>query len=73
MPEIYKYIYTQFSVFGSLPTHKVQTLHFPQGENAEGGWQARFKRPLQWVLNQAPDAKPGGIENRADKRRPLSY
>ena len=23
MPEIYKYIYTQISVFGSLPTHKV--------------------------------------------------
>ncbi|MGQ8708247.1 alpha/beta hydrolase [Serratia sp. TSA_198.1] len=39
--------------------NQVETLHFPQGENAEGGWQARFKRPLQWVLNQAPDAKPG--------------
>ncbi|MHA3104176.1 hypothetical protein [Acinetobacter sp. ANC 3791] len=23
MSEIYKYLYTQFSVFGSLPTHKV--------------------------------------------------
>jgi hypothetical protein len=23
MPEIYKYIYTQISIFGSLPTHKV--------------------------------------------------
>lgn len=39
--------------------NQVETLHFPQGESAEGGWQARFKRPLQWVLNQAPDATPG--------------
>jgi len=39
--------------------NQVQTLHFAQGEDAAGSWQARFKRPLQWVLNQAPDATPG--------------
>ncbi|CAI2497553.1 hypothetical protein [Serratia ficaria] len=39
--------------------NQVRTLHFAQGEDVAGSWQARFKRPLQWVLNQAPDATPG--------------
>ncbi|OQV65136.1 hypothetical protein AK51_24505 [Serratia nematodiphila DZ0503SBS1] len=39
--------------------NQVQTLHFAQGEDAAGSWQARFRRPLQWVLDQAPDATPG--------------
>ena len=39
--------------------NQVETLHFSQGENPDGGWQARFKRPLQWMLQQAPDATPG--------------
>ena len=39
--------------------NQVQTLHFAQGEDAAGSWQARFRRPLQWVLDRAPDATPG--------------
>lgn len=39
--------------------NQVETLHFAQGEDAAGSWQARFRRPLQWVLDQAPDATPG--------------
>ncbi len=38
--------------------NQVEALHFAQGENPDAGWQARFKRPLQWLLNQAPDATP---------------
>lgn len=39
--------------------NQVEALHFAQGENPDAGWQARFKRPLQWMLHQAPDATPG--------------
>lgn len=45
------------NLFGE--NNQVETLHFSQGENPDGGWQARFKRPLQWMLQQAPDATPG--------------
>jgi predicted esterase len=39
--------------------NQVEALHFAQGESPDGGWQARFKRPLQWMLHQVPDATPG--------------
>jgi hypothetical protein len=38
--------------------NQVQTQYFAQGEDAIGGWQARFTRPLEWILEISPDATP---------------
>ncbi|BBI92566.1 hypothetical protein [Serratia symbiotica] len=38
--------------------NQVQTLHFALAEDATHSGQARFKQPLQWILNQTPETKP---------------
>lgn len=39
--------------------NQVETEHFDQGEDAIGGWQARFNQPLRWVMGKTADASPG--------------
>ncbi|KFK93788.1 MULTISPECIES: hypothetical protein [unclassified Serratia (in: enterobacteria)] len=39
--------------------NQVEIEHFAQGEDALGGWQARFNQPLRWVMGKTTDASPG--------------
>lgn len=40
-------------------SNQVELEHFAQGEDAIGGWQARFNQPLRWVMGKTTDASPG--------------
>lgn len=39
--------------------NQVKTGQFAQNEEAIGGWQMRFNRPLRWLMGNSLDASPG--------------